>query len=174
MSGIAYDLRKIKGVAFDVDGVLSPSVVEIGEDGKPIRMMNVKDGYALVQAVRHGLKVAVITGGDSETVKRRFEIIGISDVFIGIAEKLPVFQSWMKKNGFDPEEVAYMGDDIPDLKCMRAAGLPCAPYDAAYEAKETALYISRFNGGYGCVRDLLEQILKAHDAWMSNDHAFAW
>jgi len=174
MSGIAYELKKIKGVVFDVDGVLSPSVVPVDEDGQPVRMMNIKDGYALHQAIGNGLKIAVITGGKSETIKKRFYSIGISDVFTGISNKLPVLSEWMKQNSLSAEETAYMGDDIPDLKCMRAVGLPCAPYDAAYEAKETAAYVSRFSGGYGCVRDLLEQVLKAQGKWMKSEKAFNW
>lgn len=165
MSGIAYDLKKIKGIAFDMDGVLSPTVCPVGDDGRPVRMMNVKDGFALKVAYENGIKIAVISGGISEHMRRRFELIGIDDVYMKVKDKVSALTEWMAKYGIEPAEVAFMGDDIPDLRPMRMVGLPCAPYDAAYEARETALYISRFNGGYGCVRDLTEQILRAQGYW---------
>ncbi|MBD5183578.1 MAG: HAD hydrolase-like protein [Bacteroidales bacterium] len=174
MSGIAYDLNKIKGIAFDIDGVLSPTVVPIDDYGKPVRMMNVKDGYALLIAVKNGLKIAIISGGSSERVKPRFEAIGIKDIYCDVAHKLPVLKEWMEKEDLLPEEIAYMGDDIPDLQCMRAVGLPCAPHDASNEAIATAIYISRFSGGYGCGRDILTQILSAQGKWMSSEDDFIW
>lgn len=173
MSSIAYDLRRIKGIALDVDGVLSPTVIPMAEDGTPLRMVNVKDGYALQLAVKQGLKIAIISGGDSPAVAARFKALGVQDVFLSVPLKLPVFEKWMADNDLKPEEVAYMGDDIPDLQVMRKAGLPCAPYDAAAEALATADYVSKFTGGYGCVRDLIEQILKAQGLWMT-DKAFHW
>lgn len=174
MSGIAYDLKKIKGIVFDVDGVLSPSVVPIDEEGKPVRMMNVKDGYAFLIAVKSGLKIAIITGGSSERIRKRFEPLGISAVYGNIANKLPILMEWMEKESLQKEEVAYMGDDIPDLKCMRAVGLPAAPHDASVEARATAAYISPFSGGYGCARDILHQILQAKGKWMASEKDFVW
>ena len=174
MSGIAYDLQKIKGVVFDVDGVLSPSVIPMDDNGKPVRMMNVKDGYALLVAVKKGIRIAIISGGSAERTRSRFESLGINDIYCDIPKKLPVLTEWMKKEGLAPEEVAYMGDDIPDLQCMRAVGLPCSPYDGSYEARSTAQYISKFNGGYGCVRDLLYQILSAKGMWMTSEEDFDW
>lgn len=169
-----YDLKKIRGIVFDVDGVLSPSTVPLGGDGMPRRMVNIKDGYALQLAVRSGFRIAIITGGRSEAVRLRFEALGITDIYQGAAHKLPVLQEWMTKESLSSEEVVYMGDDIPDLKCMRYVGLPCAPRDAAAEARQTALYISRFDGGYGAARDVLEQILKAQGHWLSSERAFGW
>lgn len=174
MSGINYDLKKIRGIALDVDGVLSPSTIPMGEDGQPVRMVNIKDGYALQLAARLGMKFAIITGGKMENVRYRYEALGIHDIYLGAAHKLEIFREWMQANDLQPEEVIYMGDDIPDLKCMRIAGLPCAPADAAWEARQEARYISRFSGGYGCVRDVLEQVLKAQGNWMSDDRAFGW
>lgn len=174
MSSINYDLTKIKGIAFDVDGVLSPSTIPLGEDGYPRRMVNIKDGYALQLAVKKGYHIAIITGGKGEAIRKRFESLGIKDIFTGASKKLPIFTEWMEKRGLRPEEVAYMGDDIPDLPCLREAGLPCAPYDAVWEAKESSVYVSRFTGGYGCGRDLLEQIMKAQAHWISDAEAFGW
>lgn len=174
MSGIAYDLKQIKGIVFDIDGVLSPTVIPINEDGRPTRMMNVKDGYALLIAIKNGIRIAIISGGTSERVKKRFESIGVNDIYCDVAHKLPVLQEWMQREGLNKEEVAYMGDDIPDLQCMRAVGLPCAPFDAAHEVRTTAAYISKFSGGYGCARDLLEQVLSAKGLWMKSESDFIW
>lgn len=174
MSGINYDLTKIKGFVFDVDGVLSPSVIPMSKDGEPLRMANIKDGYALQLAAKLGYEMAIITGGESIAVQNRFSALGIKDIFQKVAHKIGVFESWMKDKSLSPDEVVYIGDDIPDLKCMRAAGLPCAPNDAAWEARETATYVSRFNGGYGCVRDVVEQVLKAKGEWLADDKAFGW
>lgn len=174
MSKIDYDLTKIKAFVFDIDGVLSPSTIPMGEDGTPLRMVNIKDGYALHIAVKYGYKIAIITGGNNISVKKRYESLGITDVFLSASKKLPVLQEWMKKCRLNPEEVAYMGDDIPDLPCMRHVGLPCAPYDASSEARSTAIYVSPFTGGYGCGRDLIEQVMRAQKVWMRDADAFGW
>lgn len=171
---IPYDLQKIRGLALDVDGVLSPSTIPMSEDGVPLRMVNIKDGYALQLAVKAGLKIAIITGGTTKAVQVRFEALGIRDIYQGAAHKVPVLEAWMEKEGLSPEEVMYMGDDIPDLQPMRKVGAPVAPYDAAAEVRQTAIYISKFSGGYGCVRDVLEQILKANGEWLHPGKAFGW
>lgn len=165
MSKTDFDLSTIKGVALDMDGVLSPSTVPIDESGAAVRMGNVKDGYALQYAAKHGLKIAVITGGQSLSVANRMRLLGVTDVWQNVPNKLPVLESWMESHSLRPEEVAYMGDDIPDLKCLRAVGFPSCPYDAAWEVKQESVFISKFTGGYGAVRDLLEQILKARGLW---------
>lgn len=174
MSAIDYDLRRIRGVAFDVDGVLSTSTIPLSPEGEPLRMVSTKDGYALQLAVKKGLEIAIITGGNTRSVAVRFESLGIKEIHLGSAHKLPVLTDWMERRGLSPDEVAFMGDDIPDLRCMRHVGLPCAPHDACWEVKETARYISRFAGGYGCARDLLEQILKAKGQWLNDADAFGW
>lgn len=174
MSGINYDLKKIKGIAFDVDGVLSPSTIPMSDDGQPIRMINIKDGYALQLAAKHNIPIAIITGGKTPGIIERYNALGIPDVYLGASIKLPILKEWMEKNHLNPEEVAYMGDDIPDLQCLRLVGLPCCPHDAAYEIKESSVYISPFTGGYGCVRDLLRQILIANNLWMTDNKAFGW
>lgn len=174
MSAINYDLKLIRALVFDVDGVLSPSTIPIGRDGMPQRMANIKDGYALQLAVKRGLKMAIITGGTDPAVEIRYRALGMTDIFTGAAMKLTVLKGWMEENGLTPEETIYMGDDIPDLQAMRHVGLPCAPHDAASEVLATAGYISRFTGGYGCVRDVLEQVLKAQGLWLDDDKAFGW
>lgn len=166
MSKIAYDLKKIKGLIFDVDGVLSPSTVPLCDDGTPARMANVKDGYALKIAVEKGYKIAIISGGESEIVERRFQIIGINDVFMGVDSKLPAMKQWLSSQGLAPDEVIYAGDDIPDYDCMLYAGLSVAPLDAATEIKEVADYICPCMGGMGVARDLIEQVMKAKGEWL--------
>lgn len=171
---IPYDLNKIRGLALDVDGVLSPSTIPLSDTGAPMRMVNIKDGYALQLAVKSGLQIAIITGGNTQAIQARFEALGIQRIYQGVAHKLPVLKEWMDSLGLRPDETAYMGDDIPDLMPMRHVGLPLAPRDAAREARETALYISRSDGGYGCVRDVVEQILRVQGHWLKPDTAFGW
>lgn len=174
MSGIAYDLSRIKGIVFDIDGVLSPTVIPIDDDGKPSRLMNVKDGYAILRAIRKGYKIAIISGGTEEKIKKRFESIGVKDVFCNVSHKLPVLLKWIDDNKLSSEEIAYMGDDIPDLQCLRAVGLSCAPFDAAYEVRAEVNYISKFSGGYGCARDLIQQVLSANNLWITDDSDYIW
>ena len=174
MSSIAYDLRKIRGIAFDVDGVLSTSTIPLSPEGEPLRQVSIKDGYAIQLAVKRGLKLAIITGGTTLGVRRRFEGLGMQNVYMGAAQKEPVLRQWMEAEGLKADEVAFVGDDIPDIPAMRAVGLPCCPADAAPEVRAISLYISPREGGYGVGRDILEQIMKAQDIWMSDHVAFGW
>jgi len=172
MSKIAYDLTGIKGVVFDVDGVLSPCVVPLGADGNPCRMANIKDGYALRLARERGLHLAIISGGFGEGLDARFRNLGITEVFLKAGMKKDIFRDWMDRYGLTPDEVAYAGDDIPDRECMEMAGLSVAPADAAPEILQTARYISPCKGGFGVARDLLEEILRAQNKWPATDKAF--
>lgn len=174
MSRISYDLKKIRGVVFDVDGVLSPSTIPTSPDGEPLRMVNIKDGYAIQHAVKCGLKIAIITGARSKGVEVRYSGLGVKDVFIGASQKLPAFEQWMADNELTAEEVAYVGDDVPDYEVMQKVGLAVAPKDACSDIKEIATYISVCDGGYGVARDLLEQILRSQGKWMHNANAFGW
>lgn len=174
MSSIDYDLRRIRGVVFDIDGVLSPSTIPLAPSGEPMRMVNIKDGYAIQLAVKHGLHIAILSGAKTQAIDVRFRGLGVTDVFLGAAVKLPVLQQWMRDRGLSPEEVAYAGDDIPDLHVIGHVGLGVAPADAAPEVKQAARYISPCAGGYGVGRDLLEQIMKAQRLWLDDRHAFGW
>ena len=174
MSSINYDLKKIRGVVFDIDGVLSPSTIPLSSTGEPMRMVNIKDGYAIQLAVKHGLHIAILSGGKTQAVDVRFRGLGVKDVFLGVAVKLPILKQWMSDNDLKPEEVAYAGDDIPDLHVISHVGLGVAPSDAAPEVKAAATYISPCAGGYGVGRDLLEQIMKAQGMWLDDRHAFGW
>ncbi len=174
MSGIPYDLNKIKAFAFDVDGVLSPSTIPMHISGEPLRMVNIKDGYAIQLAVKMGFPIAIITGGNTEAVRKRFEGLGVKDIFLGASAKLPIYESWLKKYQLCDEEVLYMGDDIPDIEIMRRVGLAVAPRDAAVDIIEIAHYISTFDGGMGCAREVIEQVLRAQNKWMCDKKAFGW
>lgn len=171
---IDYDLTKIKGIVFDVDGVLSPTVIPMYPDGEPMRMVNVKDGYAMQLAVKKGVLIAILSGARTRAVQVRFENLGVSDVLLGVPVKLPVFEQWMSTHGLKAEQVAYVGDDIPDLQVMHAAGLAVAPADAAPEVRQAAGYVSPCQGGYGVARDLLEQVMRAQGLWLDDHHAFGW
>lgn len=174
MSRINYDLTKIKAIAFDVDGVLSPSTIPMSADGVPMRMANLKDGYAMQLAAKSGLKLAIISGADVPSITGRFTVIGVKDIFLGVSDKLPVFEKWMHENSLEPEEVAYVGDDIPDIPVLKACGLPVVPRDGATEAKAIATFISGADGGHGVARELLEEIMKMQGLWLSSDKAFGW
>lgn len=170
---IAYDLKQIKGMAFDVDGVLSvPQVMLFG--ATPTRTANIKDGYALQLAVKRGFHIAIITGGRCEQVRRRYEGLGIQDIHMGQSIKIRTLTTWMEKYDLKPSEILYMGDDIPDYQAMKTAGCACCPQDAAEEIKLVATYISPFCGGMGCVRDVVRQVMLAQDCWMTDDTAFGW
>lgn len=174
MSKIDYDLTKIKAVAFDVDGVLSPSCIPLGHDGTPQRMVNIKDGYALQLAVKRGLKIAIITGADTEAIRVRYEALGIKDIYLKAGKKIDVLNEWMDRYALSAGEVAFAGDDIPDYQPMKAVGLSVAPRDASPDIKEIARYISPVDGGMGVARDLLEEILKTQGLWMNDAKAFGW
>ena len=174
MSKIAYDLTRIKGVVFDVDGVLSTSTIPLGDNGVPRRTVNTKDGFAMQLAVKRGMKLAIITGAASPGITERFEGLGITDIYTGVGMKLPVFKDWIEEHGLHPDEVAYVGDDIPDYECMSHSGLAVAPADAAVDILEIAGYVSPVTGGNGVARDLLEEIMRANGTWALTDRAFGW
>ena len=174
MSGINYNLKNIKAFIFDVDGVLSPSTVPMGRDGQPRRMANVKDGYVIQLAVKLGYKICIITGGKDQSVVYRYNALGIKDVFLGAGKKLPILKEWISKNGLETYKILYMGDDIPDIPCLEYSGLSCCPSDASPEVKNICTYISKYKGGFGCVRDVISQVLKSQDNWMNDDDAFGW
>ena len=174
MSKINYDLGKIRGFVFDVDGVLSPSTVPMGQDGVPCRMANVKDGYVMQLAVKHGYKFAIISGGESSAFLRRCVILGITDVYMSVSEKLPFLKDWLAKEGLHPDEIVYIGDDVPDIECMKCVGLPVSPADGCTDVKNVARYISPIKGGHGVVRDVVEEVMRAQGTWMSDDHDYKW
>lgn len=173
MSSINYDLKKIKSFIFDVDGVLSPNSIPLSSEGEPMRMVNIKDGFAINLACKHGYGVAIITGGDTEAVRKRFERLGVQHIYMKSSIKIEDFKDYISKTGYKAEEIIYIGDDLPDYQVMQTVGLPIAPADAAPEIKMVAKYISHQKGGDGVARDVIEQVMKAQDKWIS-DIAFGW
>lgn len=165
MSNYKAKLPNIKAFAFDVDGVFTNGSVLVTESGEFLRSHNAKDGYAVKTAVDKGFPVAIITGGASESIKLRFDALGIKDVYLSSINKGPAFQDFCEKHNLKPTEVLYMGDDIPDLQILDICGLPCCPADAVNEVKEASEYISIHSGGKGCVRDIIEQTLKVQGLW---------
>ena len=159
-------LKLIKAFIFDVDGVLTDGIVHVTETGEQLRQFNIKDGYALQLAVKRGYKVAVITGGRSEGVKLRLRGLGITDIFMKVDSKIEVYKQLISDHQLTAEDILYMGDDIPDLHVMKLAGLPVCPSDAAEEIKAISTYISSKNGGRGCVRDVIEKVLKIQNKWL--------
>lgn len=171
---INYDLTKIRAIVFDIDGVLSAETIPMNEAGIPCRTVNIKDGYALQLAVKMGLHIAIITGANVEAIRVRYEGLGVKDIHIGASVKIKTYEAFLEKYGLCDEEVLYMGDDIPDYEIMKRSGCPCCPADAAPEIKAISQYISPLNGGYGCGRDVVEQVLRAKGLWMADNQAFGW
>ena len=171
---INYDLQKIKAVVFDVDGVLSASTIQMDGKGEPVRTINIKDGYAIQLAVKHGIRLAIMTGGQNENIRSRYEYLGVKDVYINCSMKIRTWEELLSKYDLHEEEIIYVGDDIPDYEVMKRAGCPCCPKDACTEIKEISTYVSDYEGGHGVARDILEQVLKAQGKWVLNEKAFGW
>ena len=171
---INYDLQQIKAIIFDVDGVLSAETITLSAEGEPLRTVNIKDGYAIQLAVKMGLRIVILTGGTTEAVRLRYERLGVQDIYMGCAVKIKTYDEFLAKYGLADDEVMYMGDDIPDLEIMRRVGCPVCPKDACPEIRDASCYISHLRGGYGCGRDVIEQILRAQGKWVMNEKAFGW
>ena len=166
-------LSNIKTFIFDVDGVMTDGIVVLASNGDMLRTMNVKDGYALQLAVKKGYRIIIITGGNSEAVRKRFQGLGIEEVYMAIGNKLEVFHQIVKEDQLELNSILYMGDDIPDYQIMTEVGVAACPADAAEEIKKISHYISPKPGGRGCVRDVLEQVMKVQELWFDDD-GFHW
>jgi 3-deoxy-D-manno-octulosonate 8-phosphate phosphatase (KDO 8-P phosphatase) len=171
---INYDLNKIKAIIFDIDGVLSSETITLSRGGEPLRTVNIKDGYAIQLAMKLGLRIVILTGGKTKSVRIRYEGLGVEDIYMGCAVKIETYDEFLKKYGLTDEEVMYMGDDIPDLEIMRRVGCPVCPKDACEEIKDISVYVSDKIGGHGCGRDVIEQTLRAQGKWVMNAKAFGW
>ncbi|HEY4337176.1 MAG TPA: 3-deoxy-D-manno-octulosonate 8-phosphate phosphatase [Puia sp.] len=157
--------KSIRTFVFDVDGVMTDGSVLVFETGEQVRRMNTRDGYSLQLAVRKGYRVVVISGGTSEGVRQRLQYLGIKDIFLNVHDKVALLDRYAKDHELDEQDMLYMGDDIPDYAAMMHVGLACAPSDAAPEIRHIAAYISSFGGGQGCVRDVVEKVLKLNGQW---------
>lgn len=173
MSNYKALLQEVDTFIFDYDGVMTDGKVILMEDGQPLRMANVKDGYVLQLIIKLGFNVVIISGGFSRSMENRFDTLGITDVYLGTKNKEKVLKKYLDEHKIDPKHVVYMGDDIPDFNVMKMIGIPVCPADASEEIKEISTYISDKNGGEGCVRDIIEQVLKVQGKWMSTE-AYNW
>jgi 3-deoxy-D-manno-octulosonate 8-phosphate phosphatase (KDO 8-P phosphatase) len=173
MTNFKEDLARVRAFVFDIDGVLSLQTIILNSFGVPYRTINLRDGYAIQLAIKKGYFVAVISGSNCREYRKRLRQLGVKDVFLNSRSKLQHFNTFLEKYDLNSAEVLFMGDDIPDHQAMKAAGVPVCPADADSEIKEVASYISDKKGGEGCVRDVIEQVLRLHNNWMNND-GFTW
>lgn len=166
-------LTKVTTFIFDYDGVMTDGTVYMDSNGDPLRTSNVKDGYALQLAGKLGYHVAVISGAVVTNITRRLNMLGVKDVFTGVPDKIVKLEEYMEENHLSSEQVVFMGDDIPDLQVMKRVGVAACPADAAEEVKQISRFISDRPGGRGCVRDIIEQTLKAQGKWLTAE-AYSW
>ncbi|MBO4370970.1 MAG: HAD-IIIA family hydrolase [Paludibacteraceae bacterium] len=174
MLNFKEELSHIRAFIFDVDGVLSSSTIPMYPNGEPMRTANIKDGYVLQLAVKLGYPIAILTGASTQAIKTRFTNLGIEDIYMGSANKIENYELFKAKHHLSDNDILYMGDDLPDLPVLQRVGVPTCPVDAAVEVKAIARYISALPGGNGCVRDVIEQVLKAQGKWLQNEHCFNW
>ncbi|MBL4677664.1 MAG: HAD-IIIA family hydrolase [Mucilaginibacter sp.] len=173
MESFLTKLNDITTFIFDVDGVLTDGSVFVTETGVQSRAFNIKDGYALQLAVKSGYNVAAISGSRSKSALFRLNSLGIKDVYLGTHTKIDRFKLYTQEKGIHPSRVLYMADDIPDLETMKLVGLPVCPADAAEEIKAICSYVSPIPGGRGCVREVIEKVMKVQGTWM-NEKAYSW
>jgi 3-deoxy-D-manno-octulosonate 8-phosphate phosphatase (KDO 8-P phosphatase) len=157
--------KPITTLVFDIDGVLTDGSVMVFESGEQVRQMSIKDGYALQLAVRKKYNLVVISGGNAMGAAIRLQKLGVTNVLLNVTDKYAILDDYLLKNGLTWAETLYMGDDIPDYQTMKNAGISCAPADAAPEILQLARYISPLRGGRGCVRDVIEKLLRLHGHW---------
>jgi 3-deoxy-D-manno-octulosonate 8-phosphate phosphatase (KDO 8-P phosphatase) len=173
MANFKEDLVRVKAFVFDIDGVLSQQTITLNSFGLPNRTVNLRDGYALQLAVKKGYHIGIISGSSSKEYQKRLRRLGINDIYLNSRSKLSHFNTFLNKHDLNKSDVLFMGDDIPDFEVMKEAGIPVCPSDADSEIKQLASYISDKKGGAGCVRDVIEQVLRLHNSWMDSD-AFTW
>ena len=160
------DFSKITTFILDVDGVLTDGTVHSFADGEHARTFFIKDGYAMEKAMQSGYNITIISGGFEKGVENRLKFLGVKDIFLGVKDKLALFNSYKKEKNIKEDEILYMGDDIPDYKMLKLVGLPTCPNDAANDIKEICQYVSPYNGGRGAVRDVIEKVMKSQGKWL--------
>jgi 3-deoxy-D-manno-octulosonate 8-phosphate phosphatase (KDO 8-P phosphatase) len=158
-------LPSVKAVLFDIDGVLTDGSLQMHADGTVSRTFHARDGFALQQAVKSGLIVGIISAAREEILKERFLNLGVHEIILNCNDKLSAYEQLKLSHGLADSQVLFMGDDLPDIDVMRAVGIPVCPDDAAHEIRAVSMYISPYNGGSGCVRDVIEQVLRAQGKW---------
>lgn len=165
MANFKEELESVEAIVFDVDGVFTDGGIIPLVNGDFIRQYNAKDGYSVAYAVRHGVRIIIISGGRGATLESRFKHLGIKEAYLDVADKVSLLRDIVERDGLHPEKIIYMGDDIPDLECMRLVGVPVAPADACTEVLEAAIYVSEYAGGKGAVRDVIEQVMRVKGTW---------
>tara|TARA_B000000609_G_C23997420_1_gene253096 strand:+ start:25 stop:534 length:510 start_codon:yes stop_codon:yes gene_type:complete len=160
-------LKEITTFILDVDGVLTNGKILVTSKGKMLREMNTKDGFIIKYALDKGFKIFIISGGTNKGVKERLKDLGIEEIFLGEHTKKDTYEKLIKKYNLKRNEIVYMGDDIPDIPVMKKIGVPCCPNDAVPDVKQISIYISKKNGGQGCVRDIIEQTLRVQNKWLT-------
>ena len=166
-------LNSIKAFIFDIDGVLTNGKILITSKGDMYREMDTKDGFAIKYALNKGFKIAIISGGKDKGLKIRLQDLGIKNIFLGFTDKERPFNDFIKNEDIKPNDILYMGDDIPDIPSLKVVGVSTCPKDSAVEVREVCDYISHINGGKGCVRDVLEQTMRVQNKWI-NDDSYSW
>ncbi|MBU2946815.1 KdsC family phosphatase [Zobellia uliginosa] len=161
-------LKNIDTFVFDVDGVFTDSTLMITSEGEMLRTMSVKDGYAVKTALQKGYKICIISGGTNEGVRLRLNALGVKDIYLGAHHKMDALNQYMEMYNIEPSTMLYMGDDIPDIPPLKTVALSTCPQNAVQEVKAVSMYVSHKNGGEGCVRDVIEQVLKVKGDWMTN------
>jgi 3-deoxy-D-manno-octulosonate 8-phosphate phosphatase (KDO 8-P phosphatase) len=169
MAFFKEELQNVKAFVFDVDGVLSRDLSPLDETGEPMRTANVKDGYAIRIAISKGYPIAIVSGARNENIRKRYNNLGIKDIYLAVKNKTVCFNEFLTKYNLKAENTLFMGDDIPDYELMLLSGIPTCPADAVNEIKTVSKYISDRNGGEGCVRDVIEQVLRAAGLWNNSE-----
>lgn len=159
------NLKKVKGFIFDVDGVLTDGSIFVNEKGEQLRTFNVKDGFAIRALLEAGFPVAIISGGQSQSVRKRFEYLGVQNIYLDCRDKLTALKECSGSWRIPLRDLLFMGDDLPDLLAMQQTGFPCCPTDASEEVKHISKYISPQKGGQGAVRDVIEKVMKLQGCW---------
>lgn len=165
MGNFKEDIARVEAFVFDVDGVFTDGNITPLADGDFLRAYNSKDGYAVSYAIKHGYKVFIITGGRGDILKSRFNYLKVTELHTNVSDKIAVLEDIVSRHALNRDNIIFMGDDIPDLECMRAVGIPVCPADSASEIIDVSRYVSEFDGGKGCVRDIMEQVLRAQGDW---------
>jgi 3-deoxy-D-manno-octulosonate 8-phosphate phosphatase (KDO 8-P phosphatase) len=165
MQNFKEKLNNITTLIFDIDGVFTDNKVLVMENGEVVRNVHSKDGYAVQLAVKRGYRLVIISGGNNISVKNLLEKAGIQHVFIHQHDKLQCYKDFIYENSLKDEEILYMGDDLPDYEVMSRVGIATCPNDSAPEIKSISIYISPKNGGEGCVRDIIEQVMRVQGTW---------
>lgn len=165
MGNFKEEIAKIKAFAFDCDGVFTDGSIIMDGSGEAVRVYNVKDGYAVARAIRKCYPIAIISGGNGEGMRRRFEQLGIKDIYLASKDKLSDLDDFRLKYNLEREDILFVGDDLPDMEVMQCCGLSIAPCDAVLEVKRIATHVTEYKGGRGCVRDAIEQVMKVRGDW---------